>query len=210
MPRFLERDECERERAVRAVSVGRRAQCAAVLALPEDSRRRAFIRRQPKGPQVARLSGISMLHIPILRWGVPYRSVNQVVTPHFRTREPFVSMSQANSASFAATCCARPRRGPRCRRFRSRELVAMAGTRRRAFPERHAAARSGERHEAIAAALRRAGLGHHRHAVQQRAPQHAESARRARQGRRGARRADARPRPVGARRRLRHRATGRC
>lgn len=37
-----------------------------------------------------------MLHLPILRWGVPYRSVNQVVTPHFRTREPFVSMSQAN------------------------------------------------------------------------------------------------------------------
>jgi hypothetical protein len=37
-----------------------------------------------------------MQHLPILRWGVPYRSVNQVVTPHFRTREPFVSMSQAN------------------------------------------------------------------------------------------------------------------
>jgi hypothetical protein len=37
-----------------------------------------------------------MLHLPILRWGVPYKSVNQVVTPHFRTREPFVSMSQAN------------------------------------------------------------------------------------------------------------------
>jgi hypothetical protein len=37
-----------------------------------------------------------MLHLPILRWGVPYRSVSQVVTPHFRTREPFVSMSQAN------------------------------------------------------------------------------------------------------------------
>jgi hypothetical protein len=37
-----------------------------------------------------------MLHLPILRWGVPYRSVGQVVTPHFRTRQPFVSMSQAN------------------------------------------------------------------------------------------------------------------
>jgi len=37
-----------------------------------------------------------MLHLPILRWGQPYQSVNQVVTPHFRTREPFVSMSQAN------------------------------------------------------------------------------------------------------------------
>jgi len=37
-----------------------------------------------------------MLHLPVLRWGRPYRSVNQVVTPHFRTRQPFVSMSQAN------------------------------------------------------------------------------------------------------------------
>ena len=37
-----------------------------------------------------------MLHLPILRWGHAYRSVNQVVTPHFRTRQPFVSMSQAN------------------------------------------------------------------------------------------------------------------
>jgi hypothetical protein len=37
-----------------------------------------------------------MLHLPILRWGVPYKSVNQVVTPHFRTQQPFVSMSQAN------------------------------------------------------------------------------------------------------------------
>ena len=40
MPRFLERDECERERAVRAISVGRRAQRPAVLALPEVRRRR--------------------------------------------------------------------------------------------------------------------------------------------------------------------------
>src|SRR6478736_3164109 len=37
-----------------------------------------------------------MLHLPILRWGKPYRSVAPVVTPHFRTREPFVEMSQAN------------------------------------------------------------------------------------------------------------------
>src|SRR5262245_8966245 len=37
-----------------------------------------------------------MLHLPILRWGRPYRSVTATVTPHFRTREPFVAMSQAN------------------------------------------------------------------------------------------------------------------
>jgi hypothetical protein len=37
-----------------------------------------------------------MLHIPILRWGQPYRSVDRTIVPHFRTREPFVEMSQAN------------------------------------------------------------------------------------------------------------------
>jgi hypothetical protein len=37
-----------------------------------------------------------MLHIPILRWGTPYKSVDRVVVPHFRTREPFVEMSLAN------------------------------------------------------------------------------------------------------------------
>jgi acyl-CoA reductase-like NAD-dependent aldehyde dehydrogenase len=37
-----------------------------------------------------------MINLPILRWGQPYRSVDAVVVPHFRTREPFVAMSQAN------------------------------------------------------------------------------------------------------------------
>ncbi len=37
-----------------------------------------------------------MLHLPILRWGVPYRSVDRATVPHFRTRAPFVEVSQAN------------------------------------------------------------------------------------------------------------------
>jgi hypothetical protein len=37
-----------------------------------------------------------MLHIPILRWGTPYKSVDRAVVPHFRTREPFVEISLAN------------------------------------------------------------------------------------------------------------------
>lgn len=37
-----------------------------------------------------------MLHLPILRWGRPYTSVERTVVPHFRTREPFVEISQAN------------------------------------------------------------------------------------------------------------------
>lgn len=38
-----------------------------------------------------------MLHIPVLRWGKPYRSVDRAVVPHFRTGEPLVEMSLANT-----------------------------------------------------------------------------------------------------------------
>ena len=38
-----------------------------------------------------------MLHLPILRRGVPYRSLDVVRVPHHRTREPFVEISQANA-----------------------------------------------------------------------------------------------------------------
>ena len=37
-----------------------------------------------------------MLHIPILRKGVPYRSLDTIRTSHYRTREDFVEISQAN------------------------------------------------------------------------------------------------------------------
>lgn len=37
-----------------------------------------------------------MLHVPILRKGVPYRSLDVVRTPHHRTKETFVELSQAN------------------------------------------------------------------------------------------------------------------
>jgi acyl-CoA reductase-like NAD-dependent aldehyde dehydrogenase len=38
-----------------------------------------------------------MLHIPILRKGNPYRSVDVQRVPHFKTRETFVEVSQANA-----------------------------------------------------------------------------------------------------------------
>jgi acyl-CoA reductase-like NAD-dependent aldehyde dehydrogenase len=37
-----------------------------------------------------------MLHLPILRRGRPYRSVEVAAVPHFRTKQPFVGLSQAN------------------------------------------------------------------------------------------------------------------
>ncbi|MGH9817501.1 MAG: aldehyde dehydrogenase family protein [Candidatus Acidiferrales bacterium] len=38
-----------------------------------------------------------MLHIPILRKGRPYKSLDVARTPHHRTKEPFVEVSQANA-----------------------------------------------------------------------------------------------------------------
>ncbi|HEY0098254.1 MAG TPA: aldehyde dehydrogenase family protein [Pyrinomonadaceae bacterium] len=38
-----------------------------------------------------------MLHIPLLRKGVPYKSLDVVRVVHHRTREPFVEISQANA-----------------------------------------------------------------------------------------------------------------
>ncbi|MFM8534146.1 MAG: aldehyde dehydrogenase family protein [Acidimicrobiia bacterium] len=68
-----------------------------------------------------------MLHLPILRWGVPYRSVNQVVTPHFRTREPFVSMSQANLGLIRRDLLKQGEARARLQAIPYKELVAMAG-----------------------------------------------------------------------------------
>jgi hypothetical protein len=38
-----------------------------------------------------------MLHLPILRAGRPYRSVQSIAVPHFRTKETFVELSEANA-----------------------------------------------------------------------------------------------------------------
>ena len=38
-----------------------------------------------------------MLHLPVIRRGVPYRSLDTIRVPHHRTREPFVEISQANA-----------------------------------------------------------------------------------------------------------------
>ena len=67
-----------------------------------------------------------MLHLPILRWGVPYRSVNQVVTPHFRTREPFVSMSQANIGLIRRDLLKQGEARATLQRIPVADLIAMA------------------------------------------------------------------------------------
>jgi hypothetical protein len=67
-----------------------------------------------------------MLHLPILRWGVPYQSVDPVVVPHFRTREPFVAMSQANVGLIRRDLLRQDEARARLLRLPAAELVAMA------------------------------------------------------------------------------------
>jgi hypothetical protein len=38
----------------------------------------------------------ALCHVPILRGGQPYYSLDTISTPHYRSREPFVEISQAN------------------------------------------------------------------------------------------------------------------
>src|SRR3954465_11741821 len=40
---------------------------------------------------------LSMIILPILRFGEPYTSLEVARVPHHRTREPFVEISQANA-----------------------------------------------------------------------------------------------------------------
>jgi hypothetical protein len=67
-----------------------------------------------------------MVELPILRWGRPYRSVDRVVVPHFRTREPFVAMSQANVGLIRRDLLHQADRRARLQEMRVSELVAAA------------------------------------------------------------------------------------
>lgn len=57
---------------------------------------------------------------------MPYRSVNQVVTPHFRTREPFVSMSQANLGLIRRDLLKQGEARETLQRIPVADLIAMA------------------------------------------------------------------------------------
>ena len=64
-----------------------------------------------------------MLHIPILRKGVPYRSLDVARAPHSRTREPFVEISQANAGLIRRDLLDQATPRAALRRFTSAELL---------------------------------------------------------------------------------------
>jgi acyl-CoA reductase-like NAD-dependent aldehyde dehydrogenase len=67
-----------------------------------------------------------MLHLPILRAGVEYRSVEATVLPHVATGEPVAEVSQANRGLIARDLLAAPERRARLAAIPARELAAIS------------------------------------------------------------------------------------
>jgi acyl-CoA reductase-like NAD-dependent aldehyde dehydrogenase len=66
-----------------------------------------------------------MLHIPLLRKGVPYKSLDVASVPHHRTREPFVEISQANSGLIRRDLSDQHTARAKLLRLSSTELIEM-------------------------------------------------------------------------------------
>jgi len=69
-----------------------------------------------------------LTHLPILRRGTPYRSVEVARIPHFRTRETVVELSQANPGLVRRDLLEEPQRAMRAGldRIPVRELIAIS------------------------------------------------------------------------------------
>ena len=67
-----------------------------------------------------------MLHIPILRKGAPYKSLDVVRVAHHRTREPFVEISQANAGLIRRDLADEERARAALAAFSVAELIAMS------------------------------------------------------------------------------------
>ena len=67
-----------------------------------------------------------MLHIPLLRKGEPYRSLEVQRTPHHRTREPFVEISQANAGLIRRDLRDQAETRRKLTEFRTADLIAIS------------------------------------------------------------------------------------
>ena len=76
-----------------------------------------------------------MLHIPILRRGEPYRSLDAARAVHYRTREPFVEVSQANVGLIRRDLRAQGEARAALAKFSVEELLALCARAARHFAE---------------------------------------------------------------------------
>ncbi len=67
-----------------------------------------------------------MIHLPILRHGTPYRSVDVATVVHHRTRQPFVQVSQANTGLIRRDLLRQDEARAELAAVPARELIAMA------------------------------------------------------------------------------------
>ena len=67
-----------------------------------------------------------MVHLPILRHGVAYRSVEVATVVHHRTRQPFVQVSQANTGLIRRDLLRQDEARAELAAIPARELIAMA------------------------------------------------------------------------------------
>jgi len=66
-----------------------------------------------------------MLRVPILRWGAPYRSLEEEEVVHFASGEPLARVSQANSGLLARDICLSGRARALLREIPAAELTRM-------------------------------------------------------------------------------------
>src|SRR6476620_5898941 len=66
-----------------------------------------------------------MLHLPVRRHGIPYRSLDVARVPHHRTREPFVEISQANAGLIRRELRDQATARRALLKFSTQELVAI-------------------------------------------------------------------------------------
>jgi len=76
-----------------------------------------------------------MTHLPILRHGVPYRSVDVATVVHHRTREPFIRVSQANAGLIRRDLLRQEEARAELARVPARELLDMAARAAQIFME---------------------------------------------------------------------------
>ena len=69
-----------------------------------------------------------MLHIPILRHGKPYRSVDGTTIPDFRSRQPYASLSQANVGLIRRDLLQQENMRESLARIPVRDLIALSAT----------------------------------------------------------------------------------
>src|SRR5262249_26363790 len=98
--------------AVRSFSVGRHQRRASVSRLCRNDDGRGLL---------------TMIHLPVLRWGEPYTSIDVDPVVHFATGEPMATVSRANPGLIQRDIRHAPRARDVLRQITVEELIARVG-----------------------------------------------------------------------------------